>query len=121
MPYTPNSTWVDGSGGGTPISAARLNNVESGVCEDVGHVHAHGTASGSRPGDRQRHRRRPGTCSAASSSTLRPAHVREHYDVRHRRLGSLFPCNALSVRIGLCGVVKHLTTQAREMCDLRVG
>lgn len=31
MPYTPNSTWVDGSGGGTPISAARLNNLESGV------------------------------------------------------------------------------------------
>lgn len=31
MPYTPNSTWVDGSGGGTPISAARLNNLEDGV------------------------------------------------------------------------------------------
>ena len=28
MPYTPNTTWVDGSGGGTPLSAARLNNME---------------------------------------------------------------------------------------------
>lgn len=31
MPYTPNSTWVDGSGGGTPLSAARLNNLEAQV------------------------------------------------------------------------------------------
>lgn len=30
MPYTPN-TWVDGSGGGTPITAARLNNMEAGI------------------------------------------------------------------------------------------
>lgn len=28
--YTPNS-WVDGSGGGTPITASRLNNIEAGV------------------------------------------------------------------------------------------
>lgn len=28
MPYTPNTPWVDGSGGGTPITAARLNNME---------------------------------------------------------------------------------------------
>lgn len=31
MAYTPNSTWVDGSGGGTPITAARLNNIEAGL------------------------------------------------------------------------------------------
>lgn len=31
MSYTPNTTWVDGSGGGTPLSAARLNNMELGV------------------------------------------------------------------------------------------
>lgn len=30
MTYTP-TTWVDGSGGGTPITAARLNNIEGGV------------------------------------------------------------------------------------------
>jgi len=30
-PWSPNSTWVDGSGGGTPVSAARLNNLEAGV------------------------------------------------------------------------------------------
>ncbi len=29
--YVPNTTWVDGSGGGTPISAARLNNMELGI------------------------------------------------------------------------------------------
>lgn len=31
MPYTPNTTWVDGSGGGTPLTAARLNNMEAGI------------------------------------------------------------------------------------------
>lgn len=31
FPWSPNSTWVDGSGGGTPVSAARLNNLEAGV------------------------------------------------------------------------------------------
>lgn len=31
MPYTPNTTWVDGSGGATPLSAARLNNMEAGI------------------------------------------------------------------------------------------
>lgn len=30
MPYT-KQTWVDGSGGGTPLSAARLNYIETGV------------------------------------------------------------------------------------------
>lgn len=30
MPYVPNSTWTDGVGG-TPVSAARLNNIESGL------------------------------------------------------------------------------------------
>lgn len=30
MPYTPQ-TWADGSGGGTPITAARLNNIEAGL------------------------------------------------------------------------------------------
>lgn len=30
MAYTPQ-TWVDGSGGGTPISAARLNFMETGI------------------------------------------------------------------------------------------
>lgn len=31
MPYTPNPTWADGSGGGTPITAAKLNNIEAGI------------------------------------------------------------------------------------------
>lgn len=31
MPYTPNPTWADGSGGGTPITAAKLNNIEGGI------------------------------------------------------------------------------------------
>ena len=31
MTYTPNTPWVDGSGGGTPLSAARLNNMEAGI------------------------------------------------------------------------------------------
>jgi hypothetical protein len=30
VPYTPQ-TWVDGSGGGTPITAARLNTMENGL------------------------------------------------------------------------------------------
>lgn len=29
--YTKNPTWADGSGGGTPITAAKLNNVEAGI------------------------------------------------------------------------------------------
>lgn len=33
MAYTPNTPWVDGSGGGTPITAARLNNMEAGLVE----------------------------------------------------------------------------------------
>jgi len=31
MPDTPNTPWVDGSGGGTPITAARLNNMEQAI------------------------------------------------------------------------------------------
>lgn len=30
MSYTPQ-TWADGSGGGTPLSAARLNYMETGI------------------------------------------------------------------------------------------
>jgi hypothetical protein len=30
IPYSPQ-TWVDGSGGGTPVSAARLNTIEAGI------------------------------------------------------------------------------------------
>lgn len=29
--YVKNPTWVDGTGGGTPVSAARLNNIEQGI------------------------------------------------------------------------------------------
>lgn len=29
--YVPNPTWADGSGGGTPITAAKLNNYEAGI------------------------------------------------------------------------------------------
>lgn len=32
-PTTANSTWVDGSGGGTPITAARLNTAETRIAE----------------------------------------------------------------------------------------
>lgn len=32
MPYTP-TTWVNGSGGGTPLSAANLNNIEDGIVD----------------------------------------------------------------------------------------
>jgi hypothetical protein len=49
MPYTPNTTWVDGSGGGTPISAARLNNLESGVTMTYDTYTPTWTASGSAP------------------------------------------------------------------------
>lgn len=35
MPYTPNTTWVDGSGGSTPTSAARFNNMEAGLALGV--------------------------------------------------------------------------------------
>lgn len=31
MAYTPNPTWADGSAGGTPITAAKLNNMEAGI------------------------------------------------------------------------------------------
>jgi hypothetical protein len=31
MPYTPNSTWQNTSTGGTPLSAARLQNMEDGI------------------------------------------------------------------------------------------
>lgn len=49
MPYTPNSTWVDGSGGGTPLSAARLNNLESGVTMTWDNYTPAWTSSGSAP------------------------------------------------------------------------
>lgn len=32
MAYT-KQTWVDGSAGGTPVSAARLNHIEQGVAD----------------------------------------------------------------------------------------
>jgi len=32
--YTP-TTWADGSGGGTPIDATKLNNIESGIVDAV--------------------------------------------------------------------------------------
>lgn len=35
MTYTPNTPWVDGSGGGTPLAAARLNNTEAGVAKGI--------------------------------------------------------------------------------------
>jgi hypothetical protein len=49
MPYTPNTTWVDGSGGGTPLSAARLNNLESGVTWTWDTYTPAWTSSGSAP------------------------------------------------------------------------
>lgn len=33
MAYVPNTTWADGAGGGTPLSAARLNNAEAGIAQ----------------------------------------------------------------------------------------
>src|SRR5262245_55613561 len=33
IPYVRNTTWADGSGGGTPITAAKLNVVENGIFE----------------------------------------------------------------------------------------
>lgn len=33
IPYVKNTTWADGSGGATPITAAKLNNVEQGVSD----------------------------------------------------------------------------------------
>jgi hypothetical protein len=41
MPYTPNSTWADGSGGGTPVTAARLNNMEAGITAAIAPPCAH--------------------------------------------------------------------------------
>jgi len=38
MPYTPNTPWIDGSGGGTPITAARLNNLEAGLTYELGYT-----------------------------------------------------------------------------------
>lgn len=38
MAYTPNTPWVDGSGGGTPITAARLNNMEAGLSYVLGYT-----------------------------------------------------------------------------------
>lgn len=31
MAYTKNPTWVDGTGGGTPITAASLQHIEDGI------------------------------------------------------------------------------------------
>lgn len=36
MAYTPNTPWVDGEGGSTPTSAARLNNMEAGIVKARG-------------------------------------------------------------------------------------
>lgn len=33
IPYTENTAWADDSGGGTPITAAKLNNVEQGITD----------------------------------------------------------------------------------------
>lgn len=49
MPYTPNTTWVDGSGGGTPLSAARLNNMEAGIWPVVQTYTPSWTSTGSAP------------------------------------------------------------------------
>ena len=38
MPYTPNTAWVDGSGGGTPLTAARLNNLEAGLSYELAYT-----------------------------------------------------------------------------------
>jgi hypothetical protein len=47
--YTPNTTWVDGSGGGTPLSAARLNNMELGISPPYIAYTPTWTASGTAP------------------------------------------------------------------------
>lgn len=33
VPYVPNTTWADGSGGGTPVTAAKLNTIEQGLTD----------------------------------------------------------------------------------------
>lgn len=33
VPYVPNPAWADGSGGGTPITAAKLNTLEQGLTD----------------------------------------------------------------------------------------
>lgn len=33
VPYVPNTAWADGSGGGTPITAAKLNTLEQGISD----------------------------------------------------------------------------------------
>jgi hypothetical protein len=33
IPYTENTAWQDGSGGGTPVSASKLNNIEQGITD----------------------------------------------------------------------------------------
>lgn len=33
VPYVKNTTWADGSGGGTPITAAKLNTIEQGLAD----------------------------------------------------------------------------------------
>lgn len=35
MAYTPDPTWVDGAGGATPITAAKLNHMEAGIATAV--------------------------------------------------------------------------------------
>ena len=35
VPYVQNPAWADGSGGGTPITAAKLNTVEQGVTDEI--------------------------------------------------------------------------------------
>lgn len=54
MAYTP-STWADGEAGGTPITAAALNKIETGIDEahttaddaaPASHTHAVGDVSG---------------------------------------------------------------------------
>ncbi len=47
--YVPNTTWVDGSGGGTPLSAARLNNMELGISPPYIAYTPTWTASGTAP------------------------------------------------------------------------
>ena len=86
MPYTPNSTWVDGSGGGTPISAARLNNLESGVTATYDTYTPTWTASGSAPSI--------GNATVVARYMQRGKHVhaygrhhvREHIELRDRQL-----------------------------------
>lgn len=36
MGYTPDPTWADGQSGNTPITAAKLNNIETGIVNDDG-------------------------------------------------------------------------------------